>query len=57
MLTIKLKKTEIMEQPHSTSNDFDQDKQIGQVLTQVNKFKYCGTTFANNNRLDSEVGK
>ena len=42
--------------PSPESYDIGQDVQIeGQVLTQVNKFKYLGSTVTKTNRLDVEL--
>ena len=56
-LKIKLKKTEFMHKPPLRSHDISQDILVeDQVLTQVNKSKYIGSTVANNNnRLNAEL--
>ena len=56
-LKINLKKTEVMYQPPPLgSHDIGQDlPKEGQVLTQVNKYKYLDSTVASNNRLDAKL--
>ena len=53
-LKINLKKTDVMYQAPQGSHNIGQDKQIeGRVQTLLNKFKYIGTTVANDNKLDA----
>ena len=55
-LKINLNKTKVMYQPVPESYDISQDIQLeSQVLTQINTFKYLGSTVVNNNRLDAEL--
>ena len=49
-LKINCKKTQVMNQPPSESNDIGQNKHT------VNEFKYVSSTVAKNNRLDAELG-
>ena len=51
-LEITLKKSDVIYQPPPESHDIQTENQ---VLTQVNKFKYLGSTVANKNRLDAEL--
>ena len=54
-LKINLKKTKVMYQTPPGSPDIGYDIQVEeQVLSQVNKFKYLGSTVANKNKLDAE---
>ena len=54
-LKIKLKKTKVMSQLPPRYYEIGQDIwREGQIQTQVNKFKYLGSTVANNKRRDTK---